>query len=168
MPGLRPSSFILPLLLAACSAPPLATPSLAPRTAESIDPRLPVGGPVPAGPAEAGLTARLAELVGQARSGDAAFAAAAGEAEQLAASAGERESESWTVAQQAVSVAVAARGPTSRALGDIDAIAASRLDQAGGILPGDLAAIDAAAAEVAAIDRRQTERLNALQARLGG
>ena len=72
------------------------------------------------------------------------------------------------VAQQAVSAAVAARGPTSRALGDIDALAAAALVRRGGIGPADLAAIEGAAAEVGAIDQRQTRTIDALQARLGG
>ncbi|MGI8611319.1 MAG: hypothetical protein ACR2KH_03450, partial [Sphingomicrobium sp.] len=72
------------------------------------------------------------------------------------------------VAQQAVSAAVAARGPTTRALGDIDALAAAALAGQGGIAPTDLAAIEAAAAEVAAIDRRHSQMIDALQARLGG
>jgi hypothetical protein len=77
------------------------------------------------------------------------------------------QSESWIVAQQAVSAAVAAREPTARALGDIDAIAAFALATQGGIAPADLAAIEEAAAQVGAIDRRQAQVINALQARLG-
>nr|MBA3511606.1 hypothetical protein [Sphingomonas sp.] len=79
-----------------------------------------------------------------------------------------RQSESWVVAQQALSAAVAARGPTTRALGDIDALAASALARQGGIAPADLAAIEAAAAQVGALDRRHSQTIDALQARLGG
>ena len=139
-----------------------------PRAAETIDPRVPVGDGGVQLRVDAALAARLAELVGLARQGDRAFTAAAGEAQRLAASAGAPQSESWVVAQQAVSAAVAARAATARALGDIDALAAAALVRRGGIAPADLAAIEGAAAEVGAIDRRQAGTIDALQRRLGG
>ena len=154
--------------MAGCTAPGGPAPSLAPRAAEAIDPRVPVEHMVGPGPVDAVLAARLAELVGQARSGEAAFIVAAGEARRLAAAAGPSQSESWVIAQQAVSAAVAARAPATRALGDIDGIAAAELARRGGITPADLAAIEAAGAQVAAIDRRQAEAIDDLQARLGG
>ena len=156
------------MLLASCAAPLANTPSLAPRTAETLDPRLPVAGEVVITPADPALEARLAELVRLARQGDSAFAAAAAEAERLAAAAGGPQSEAWVVAQQALSVAVAARGQTTRAMGDIDEIAATRIANDRGIAPGNLAAIRSAAFEVSAIDRRQAERIDRLQARLRG
>jgi len=156
------------LLLGACSTPPGQSPSLAPRAAEAIDPRLPVRpDPVIGAPAPA-LAARLAQLVASARAGDAEFNPAAAEAERLAATAGAAQSESWIAAQQALSAAVAARGDTARALGDIDALAARPLEERGAIAPNDLAAIEAAAAEASAIDRRQAARVEAILARLGG
>lgn len=167
MPSARrclPAAF---LAIAGCAAPPGPTPSLAPRSAEAIDPRLPVVTDIVQRPADRALAARLAELISLARQGDNAFAAAAGEAQRLAASAGAPQSESWVVAQQAVSTAVAARGPTTRALADIDALAAAALVRQGGIAPANLAAIEAAAAEVGAIDRRQARTIDSLQARLG-
>ncbi len=154
-------------LLAACSAPSGAYPSLAPRAAEAIDPRVPIPSEVVVGPADANLSAHLAALIDQAQAGDAAFADAAANAERLAASAGSTQSESWVTAQQALSAAQAARGPTTRALGDIDGLAASALEQRGGIPAGNLAAIQAAAARVSEIDRRQSERIEAIEARLG-
>ena len=167
MPTVRTFAFAGIVALAGCAAPPGPGPSLAARSAEAIDPRVPVGGGVQR-PADRALAARLAELVALARQGDRAFAAAAGEAQRLAASAGARQSESWVVAQQALSAAVAARGPTTRALGDIDALAAAALVRRGGIAPADLAAIEGAAAEVGAMDRRHSKTIDALQARLGG
>jgi hypothetical protein len=165
----RPAALLAMLVTGACSTPPGATvPSLAPRAAENIDPRVPVDDGAVQMPVDAALAARLAELVGIARQGDSAFAAAAGEAQRLTAAAGAPQSESWVVAQQAVSAAVAARGPTARALGDIDALAAAALVKRGGIGPSDLAAIEGAAAEVGAIDRRQAGTIDALQRRLGG
>ena len=165
----RPAAFLAILAIGPCSTPPGGpVPSLAPRAAETIDPRVPVGDGAVQLPVDAALASRLADLVALARQGDSAFAAAAGEAERLAASAGAPQSESWVVAQQAVSAAVAARGPTTRALGDIDALAAAALVRRGGIAPADLAAIEGAAAQVGAIDRRQAGTIDALQRRLGG
>ncbi len=163
----RPAAFLSILAIAGCSTPPGPVPSLAPRSAETIDPRVPVGESGVQLPVDAALAARLAELVALARQGDGAFAAAAGEAQRLAAAAGAPQSESWVVAQQAVSAAVAARAPTTRALGDIDALAAAVLVRRSGIAPADLAAIEGAAAEVGAIDRRHSQVIDALQARLG-
>src|SRR5688500_412328 len=124
MRSCRPAALLAILAIAGCSTPPGPVPSLAPRAAEAIDPRVPVGEGEPLRSVDAALAARLAELVGLARQGDSAFTAAAGEAQRLAAAAGAPQSESWVVAQQAVSAAVAARAPTTRALGDIDALAA--------------------------------------------
>lgn len=168
MPFVRPVALAAMFAVAACADPPGPVPSLAPRAAESIDPRVPVGGSGVQQPVDRALASRLAELIGRARQGDSAFATAAGEAQRLAAAAGAPQSESWVVAQQAVSAAVAARGPTTRALGDIDALAATALAKQGGIAPADLAAIEAAAAEVGAIDRRHSRTIDALQSRLGG
>jgi hypothetical protein len=156
------------LALGGCTAATGPGPSLAPRSAESIDPRVPVVSTAVARPVDPALIARLGELVGAAQRGDGAFSAAAAEAQRLVASAGAAQSESWIVAQQAVSAAVAARAPTTRALGDIDALAASALARQNGIAPADLSAIEAAAAEVGAIDRRQAHVIDALQSRLGG
>jgi hypothetical protein len=154
--------------LAGCTAATGPGPSLAPRSAEAIDPRLPVVSTAVARPVDATLAAQLGELVRAARNGDDAFDAAADEARRLAAAAGAPRTESWIAAQQALSGAVAARAPTARALGDIDALAASAVGRQGGIAPADLAAIEEAAAEVGAIDRRQAQAIDALQARLGG
>jgi len=158
--------FLLPAV-AGCSRTIPAAPSLAPRAAEAIDPRLPVVRDTAHAPVSPALAARLAGLEQVARAGDAAFRAAAAEAERLAQSAGAPESESWVAAQQALSAAQAAREPTTRALGDIDALAATAIAALGGLPPADLAAIEQAAARVAAIDRGQAERIEALQARLG-
>ena len=51
--------------------------------------------------------------------------------ERLARAAGSPQGESWVAAQQALSAAQAARGPTTRALGDIDGLAAAALEQRG-------------------------------------
>ena len=154
------------LPLAGCAAPDVGA-RLAPRTAEAIDPRLPVENPVPADPADAALVARLASLVDQARAGDAAFQPALETAQRLTAAAGPARTESWVAAHQAVSNAVAAKGPTARALGDINALAAERIAPDSTIGQGDFLAIQAALAEVGTIDRRQAEAVAALENRLG-
>jgi hypothetical protein len=154
-------------LAAGCAAPAGNPPSLAPRAAEAIDPRVPIPNEVIIGPADATLSAHLTALVDQAQAGDSAFAVAAAEAERLALAAGTSQSESWVVAQQALSVAQSARAPTTRALGDIDEIAATALEQQGGLPPGNLAAIKAAASTVSAIDNRQSARIEAIENRLG-
>ena len=161
--------FAIPMIaaLAACGTPGWPPPSLLPRPAEAIDPRVPVVNPINDRPVDAALAARLAALVAQAREGDAAFGPAIAQAERLAAAAGAPQSESWIAAQQALTVAVAARAPTAEALGAIDALGANKLDAQGGLAPNDLAAVQQAGAEVGAIDRRQAERVSAIQRRLG-
>jgi hypothetical protein len=151
----------------ACAAPSHNVPSLAPRAAEAIDPRVPIPGDVIVGPADANLSGHLAALIDQAQAGDSAFQGVAAEAERLARAAGPQQSESWVLAQQALSAAHAARAPTTRALGDIDALAATALERQGGLPPGNLAAIQAAAATVSAIDNRQASRIEAIENRLG-
>ena len=158
---------LIVLSLSACAAPGGPYPSLQPRAAEAIDPRVPVERPMNERPVTPALASRLGELVAQARSGDAAFAPAAGQAEKLAAAAGAPQSEGWVAAQQALSIAAAARAPTASALGDIDAIGANMLQSQSGIAPNDLAAIKSAGAEVGAIDQRQADRIKAIQRRLG-
>ena len=153
------------LLLGACAGP-VAPPSLLARAAEAIDPRVPVERPMNDRPVDPALASKLGALVSQARSGDDAFAPAAAEAERLAASAGAPQSESWIAAQQALSVAIAARDPTVKALGDIDAFGADKLQANGGLSPNDLAAIQQAGAQVGAIDQRQAQAIKALQNQL--
>lgn len=161
------SVVLFALLLAACSTTPSGRePSLAPRAAEAIDPRVPIPNEVVAGPADPALLSRIGELMGQVRSGDAAFRTAARNAETLAAAAGPAQSESWIVAQEALSGLVAARGTVSKAIADLDALASARLAASGGILPGDLAAIHAATSEAGAIGAQEAAVVDRLQARL--
>jgi hypothetical protein len=153
--------------LSACSTPHGNYPSLAPRPQETIDPRVPVPSELHVGPADSDLAAHLAALVDQAQAGDRAFQAVAENAERLAASAGKPQSESWVAAQQALSAVHEARGPTTRALGDIDTLGADALQKNGGISAGNLAAIQAAAGKVAQIDNAQANRIDAIERRLG-
>lgn len=162
-----PSIIAGTLALAACSSSDGRYPSLAPRAAEAIDPRLPVVRPMNDRPVSASLASQLAALVAQARGGEDAFEPAVANAERLASSAGQRQSESWIAAQEALSAAVAARKPTAMALSDIDALGANALQQQGGIAPNDLSAIQSASAEVSKIANGQTDRIDAIQRRLG-
>jgi antitoxin (DNA-binding transcriptional repressor) of toxin-antitoxin stability system len=165
---MRRAFLLLPLAMAACSAPSGSVPSLAPRAGEAIDPRVPIPSAPSQGIVDPALKRQLAELLDQVRAGDQAFIAAANEAERLVATAGSPDSESWIAAQQAVSTLVGARGPTTRALSDIDAIAAQRLEASGWISPANQSAIEAAASQATAVDQRQAALLESLQARLGG
>lgn len=159
---------LLPLLLAACGTMQTGEPSLAPRAAEAIDPRVPIPSEVIAGPADPALTERIAQLMAEVRAGAAAFEAAETEAERLAAAAGPAQSESWIEAQVALSALVASRGPVTKAVADLVELAVTRIAATGGILPGDLAAIQAATAEAGAISQRQAATIDRLQARLAG
>ena len=164
---MRTAPLVSIILLGACSAPSGPYPSLQPRAAEAIDPRVPIVRPINERPVSASLESRLAALVGQAHSADAAFDAAASNAERLASSAGAAQSESWIAAQEALTAAIAARRPTATALGDIDNLAAVALQTQRGIAPNDLAAIKSAQAEVGSLDERQAARVRAIQQRLG-
>jgi hypothetical protein len=164
---MRRSILVTLVLLGACASPGGPYPSLRPRAAEAIDPRVQPVRPMNDRPVSPTLASRLAALVNAAQSGDAAFDGAASIAERLAATAGAPQSDSWIEAQEALTAAIAARKPTATALGDVDEVGATALQAQGGIAPNDLAAIKNAAAEIAAIDHRQAERIDAVQKRLG-
>jgi hypothetical protein len=163
---MRALPFLIVPILFGCASPEVNAPSLAPRAAEAIDPRVPVPDPViPMNPA-AGLVEHLDRLVAQAVAGDQLFQPLAARALELADAAGPKESETWIVAQQALSAAVAARSPVTAAVGDIDALGAGRIQKLGGIAAGDLMAIGAAAAKVGGIDDRENASIEAIQAKL--
>ena len=155
------------LALSACASPGGPFPSLQPRSAERIDPRVPVERPVNDRPVTPALAARLSELVAQAHGSQGAFDSAASSAEHTPVSAGPPQSEGWIAAQAALSAVVQAHGPVAAALADVDALSANALQTQGGIAPNDLAAIHRAAGEIGAIDERQSARIKALQDRLG-
>ncbi|MDQ3246207.1 MAG: hypothetical protein M3Q52_04820 [Pseudomonadota bacterium] len=155
------------LTIAGCQAAGVPPPSLAKRSAETIDPRLPVQWSV-IEVADPAVEARLAELMRQARAGDLTFNAALAVARRLTDAAGPPRSESWIAAQQAVSAAVAARATTTRAMGDIDALGAELIGRGNATGLGAFASVRSAQAEVAAIDSRQASAIDALQARLRG
>jgi len=154
------------LLVPACSASSTNEPSLAPRAAEAIDPRVPIADHADTSPVDRALAAQLSELVNSVRAGVPAFESREAEAARLAAAAGPVASESWIAAQQALSQLVEQHGVTTKASGDIDALAASRLDSQHWIRPADQQAIAAAAAEVTAIGNSQGAAIDRLTQKL--
>ncbi len=156
--------YLLPLvatsILAACSAPPINEPSLAPRAAEAIDPRVPISDVTVPGSVDPALAERLQGLVAGARASAPAFASREAEASRLAAQAGPMASESWVAAQQALSRLVEQHGEITNAAANIDALASDRLKGQHWIKPADREAIAAAAAEVGAINDAQSAAID--------
>ena len=163
--------FAWPVLLIALPACETATmrsePSLAPRAAESIDPRLPVKVEADTRPADAGLVARIATLLSEARASANAFAAAEPETRAAAAGAGSPQSESWIAAQLALSELERTRAPFTRAFAEIDELR-SISARNGRAAPADVAALEAAAAELRGLGERQTESLDSIRGLIAG
>jgi hypothetical protein len=154
-------------LIGGCSMPGAGPePSLAPRAAEAIDPRVPIPDAAPSGPADPALAQRLDALVGQVQAGVSAFEAREAEAARLAADAGPSASEGWVAAQQALSRLIEQHGVTTRAAADIDELASTRLEARRWITPADQRALSGAAADVAAISDAQTATIKRLQDQL--
>lgn len=163
----------VPLLLSAAvlapagCAPPGPYPSLEPRP---IEKRLAASEEEPVAPAaadDAGLPARIAPLLAEARRGAAEFRAALPAAQAAAAAAGTPESDSWIEAQQALSRLEAAGAVTGKALADLDALAMAEA-QARVLSPGDLELLEAAVREAQAIAERQRAETAGISARIGG
>ena len=152
----------LMLLASACSTGASVEPSLAPRAAEAIDPRVPIPDNVAQGSLDAGLGERLSALVGAVRAAMPAFDAREAEASRLASAAGPVASESWIAAQQALSRLVEQYGVTTQAAADIDQLGSSRLEGQRWIEPADREAIASAAADVASISQSQATKISRL------
>lgn len=152
-------------LLAAC-APVKDAPSLGRRPAEAIDPRLPIADQSAALPADPALAAALAGIARPALTQAGAVDRAIAQADTLAGSAGAAGSESWIAAQQALSAAVVAQEPVTRAMGAFDAAVAGRIASGARLVPQDLVRVREIAAELAAVDRRHRLAIAAVQARL--
>ena len=164
---MRSSAVSLVLALTACSAPGVGPePSLAPRPAEAIDPRVPIPADGPPGIVDTALALRLEGLVAEARAAAPTFGAREAEATRLAAAAGPRSSESWIAAQQALSRMIEQFGITTRVAGDIDALASTRLKDNRWIAPADQAAIAAASAAVASISEPQAATIARIREQL--
>ena len=154
-------------LLGACSKSTLNPPSLAPRAAEKIDPRIPVEHPIVKRGANLTLAAKLAALLNQAEDGDRAYRAALGPAQTAVRAAGAARSESWITAQQQLSALESARAATTRAAAAIDALAGDAVKADRGIDADELYAIQRASQEADAMAARQASEIAALAARLG-
>lgn len=162
---MREPLVVLLLMVTACAAPTNA-PSLAPRPAEAIDPRVPVPEAIVPSTPSLGLQDQLNDFVAEAVAGDNAFRPLADNARRMADGAGARESESWVLAQQALSAAVAARAPVAKAVVDVNSVAAERIQAGGGIGRADLKAIDDASARIAGIDSQEAALIAEIQSRL--
>ena len=154
------------LALTACATSTVNEPSLARRPAEAIDPRLPIASAPTLGPVDAALAAQLARLIAEGRAGAQLFDAEVGRAQALANAAGPAQSDSWILAQQALSGLEGARARSTRALADVDAIAAARIQGGTGLNFSDMTAIDAALSELRALTDRQATTFDRLSARL--
>ena len=161
---------LLPLVLTAalglgaCSTSAARTDRLAPRAAENIDPRTPIPSVEPSGPADPALVAQLDAIKAPALASIGQFDQLAMLARSAAASAGPRQSESWIVAQEALSALIAAGAPVTKALGDVDALGSAKI---GMLAAPDRKAIEDAAGDLTAIEQHQAATIAQLNARLG-
>ena len=155
---------LIALTAAACQTAPPHTERLAPRAAESIDPRTPIPSVEPGGPADPALVARLEAIKAPALASLGQVDQLAMMARSAAAGAGPRQSESRITAQVALSALVAAGAPVTTALGEIDALGAGKISA---LAAPDRKAIEAAAGDLTAIEQRQAGTIAELSARLG-
>ena len=159
---------LAPLLLslAACSTPRLELEALQPRSAEAIDPRLPVEPLRTATPVDAALLEKVDALKAQAAASVPPFEQALIRAARLAETAGGEGSESWVEAQQALSAAQALRGPLMLALGDLDALLDADIAPDQRIASSDRQYLMDASAELTTIANGQQDKIVAIEALL--
>jgi len=157
---------LLALGLIGCATSSATEPSLARRSAEAIDPRLPIASEPTLGPVDATLAARLSQLIADSDAEAATFFAQVDQARALAEAAGPAQSESWILAQQALSGLEGARARSTRALADVDAIAATRIQSGPGLTAADRRAVEVASATLRAMTDRQSSIIDQLGARL--
>lgn len=155
---------LIPALISACAAPG-AYPSLAKRPFERPPVASPVAPVAPAVPSDAALLGRIADALKQARDGGPDFETALPAARAAAerASGASQESDAWIEGQVMVTRLERTAGPARDALAALDD-ERRFLDQRPG--SPDIPALQAAIAEVEAIDARQSEAIRALLALL--
>lgn len=153
---------LVPFLLAGCAGEALG-PSLSKRPVESVPLTEPRSEPLSPAAADAALLGRIEALLAQARDGQRAFAALLPRARQAAASAGAEASESWIAAQQLLSAIESARAPSTRALGELDALIAEQVRTGS---DAGLAELQAAQEEAATLAEEQQREVDALRARI--
>jgi hypothetical protein len=159
-----PAASILLAVSAAGCAPRGDFPSLAPRPVERQLAEEQPAVPAPEPPADPALAARVSELVGRARAGDAAFTTALAAARSATSRAGAAGSDSWIAAQSAISRVEAVRADLVTALAELDRLGIERASQP--TSGADREMVRAAQAEVQATADRQHEQLEALRASL--
>ena len=155
-----PLAIAASLLLAGC-AQQGEFPSLARRPAEDIDMTIEPVREAPVVARDAGLGARIEALTDALRSGDRRFDTDYAAASGAARAAGPRGSESWVVAQQAISRLEASRAETMAALADLNQLRLERAD-----LPtnaDDQAALETAIAFGDRIAAEQQARIDRLR-----
>ena len=138
-------------------------PSLALRPAEREDWTEEPVHPAPVVADDPAVRTRIAALLTQAREGERAFAADLPAAERATAHPGPEGSDSWIEAQQAISRVEAARARTDDAAAELHRLRLTHTQQP--TSAADLAAIDAAIAEVGALvetQQRRMDRINRL------
>lgn len=160
-------SLVILLLLAGCATASRQEPSLAPRQAESIDPRVPIDpAPAPLGTPDPALVGRLADLEQQAQEEARRFGVLVPQAQSLARGSGPPQSESWIAAQQALTALEGAHGAITAIQTELDALAAERVAR-GTLVAADQAALEQAMAAVAAISDPQAAVIAEISRRLG-
>lgn len=144
-------------------------PSLAKRPAESRDRSIPPPPVVEAAPVDAGLAAEVDRATREATVADGAFQQmlAKNRASVSAAKGASPASESWIVAQVAISALDSARYESVAALAALDTLHVERQDaQDAGRVQTDLATIDPARLRVLALVDAQNDVLDGLRRQL--
>lgn len=159
-----PAVLAAALLLGGCAGSVSSYPSLAPRAVEQ--PKAEPAVDTTAKPLGADVLARVAALVEQAKSGDAAFAAAAragcGAIDRGRGAA--EGGEGWVAAQQALSAVEAERQATVTALTDLNSLVLEQVRAAdASASPIYLTPITTAADQVGELDAAESARLSDLR-----
>ena len=156
--------FRVPVLFAAALLAGCVSEGPFPSLAQRPDERLAIEEPVRAAPVIAddrAFRARIDRLLGEARSGDAAFERDYDAAARAAARSGTEGSDRWLAAEQAFSRAEASRTRATDAAAELHQIAMDRAGQP--TSPGDLAALEAAIDRADTIVAAQQARLNRIR-----
>ena len=147
-------------------------PSLAIRDVErasyTVEPAAPEPAPPAPAPPSPGLDGRLAQLADSARAAHSRFVARTGRAQTLVAQASGAAtgSEAWAVATVALSELEAARGGTSIALAELDALHMADQLRGNGLPTADSPAIAAARDAAEGLIEEQTRVIDSLRSRL--